>query len=785
MATEYYVSPEGDDDWSGTVPEPGEDDGPFRTIEAAQAAVRDAVAGGMEDDVVVSLRAGTYYRDEPLTFGPADSGRDGHEVVYRAYPGETPTVVGGRPVEGWEDVGADTYRAALDPDRTFASLFEDGERARVARFPDDEYLAAEGPVEDDPKRGFHYAAGDLPADLADAPDLQVHLWPGGPEGEWSWFTHTVDVDRIDPDERTVWLSAEANYEIGPGSRYYVQNDRSLLDAPGEFYVDDDASAVYYRPLGASIEGREIVAPTVDHLVEFRGASTTEPVRGIRIDGVELRVTDRPRELPVGGDYDPTGLVTLAHARDVTVANCHLHGGGLHGVFARADVQNLAVRGNWIHDLGHTGVQLSGDGRTRRTGVRKNRIANNHVHDTGRFVGEGSGIMLSDAANNEVAHNRVHHTSRYCISLKSTRPGVLLGKTHDGIEATPETVRELTHAESNVVEYNDVSHANLDSQDTGAIESWGGGPGNTIHNNRIHDTTIQFSFGFGLYLDDAADEYTVTRNVLHDLGATEEGRLRSAIYAKGVGNTFRDNVIADCDVDGGVFGSMKLGGEENRDMVVHHNVLANSGPELHLFRNWEDDRIAYHDHNLYYHPDGEYRFEGVPWWRLDDREGHPIDVETLADWREVFDGKFDGHSETADPQFVNPGAGDYRFDHGSPAHDLGIRGADVAAIGLTDEFRYVDPDDPLDAVFVTDGVSPGRAHHALSEGESVGLSVTCRTETGFRVDPDAVAFESDDPDVATVDDDGTVTARGEGVARVRATATRGDRSVAGPYTIVVE
>jgi len=782
MTHEFYVSPEGDDEWTGTRPDPDEDDGPFRTVEAAQAAVRETVADGLDEDVTVYLRDGTYHRTEPIRFTDADSGRDGYEVVYRNYPGETPSVVGGYPVTSWTEDEDGVYRTEVETDREFASLFENGQRARIARSPSEGYLAAEGPVGDEPTFEFYYEEGDLPA-VENPAELRIHMWPGGPEGEWSWFTHTVDVESVDEDSRTVRLSEEANYEIGPGSRYYFQNARELLDSPGEFYRD--GSTVYYLPRETPIDDQEIVAPDTESLVEFRGSSPTNRVRDVRLDGLELQCTDRPAELPARG-YDESGVVSLRHAEDVAIRNCHVRNGGMHGFLLEATTKSVEIVGNWIHDLGHTGVQVSGESRQRRPGVCGNRVVDNHVHDTGKFVGEGSGILLSDSPNNEIAHNRVHHTSRYCISLKSKRPGVLLGDTHDGIEATGETVRELTHATNNVVEYNDVSHANLDSQDTGAIESWGGGPGNVIHNNRIHDTTIQFSFGFGLYLDDAADGYTVTRNLFHDLGATEEGRLRSAIYAKGVGNTFRDNVVADCDVDGGVFGSMMLGGEENKDMVIHRNVIANSGPEIHLFRNWEDDRVAHQDHNLYYHPDDEYRIEGVPWWRLDDCDGHPIDVTTLEDWQKVFDGKFDQHSRTADPEFVNPDGNDYRFAHDSPAHDLDIRGVNVGAVGLTADFRYADPVDPLAEVFVTDGVNPGRAHHVLSEGETVSLSVTCRSESGFRIDDyDSVAFESDDTDVATVDDEGTVTARGDGVATVTATVTRDGTSVVAPYEIVIE
>ncbi|SFD62718.1 hypothetical protein SAMN05216378_0717 [Paenibacillus catalpae] len=89
---DFYVSKTGSDNWSGTRAEPSnkKNDGPFRTIGRAQEAVRAAIAEGMSADVVVAVREGTYETDETLYMTEADSGRDGHQVVYRNYPGEYP-----------------------------------------------------------------------------------------------------------------------------------------------------------------------------------------------------------------------------------------------------------------------------------------------------------------------------------------------------------------------------------------------------------------------------------------------------------------------------------------------------------------------------------------------------------------------------------------------------------------------------------------------------------------------------------------------------------------------
>ena len=64
----FYVSPRGNDQWSGKLADPGKDDGPFATVAHAREAVR-AFLKIQTKPVRVVLRAGTYYLDAPLEFG--------------------------------------------------------------------------------------------------------------------------------------------------------------------------------------------------------------------------------------------------------------------------------------------------------------------------------------------------------------------------------------------------------------------------------------------------------------------------------------------------------------------------------------------------------------------------------------------------------------------------------------------------------------------------------------------------------------------------------------------
>ena len=65
-ATEFYVSPEGNDK------NPGTKDLPFATIEKVRDAVREINTPELESDIIVYLRGGTYQISRTLVFDTRD-----------------------------------------------------------------------------------------------------------------------------------------------------------------------------------------------------------------------------------------------------------------------------------------------------------------------------------------------------------------------------------------------------------------------------------------------------------------------------------------------------------------------------------------------------------------------------------------------------------------------------------------------------------------------------------------------------------------------------------------
>ena len=73
---------------------------PYATLGEGRDAAR-SILPETTGQVQLILHAGTHILSSTLELGPADSGRPGSPVVWRAAEGARPVISGGRPVGGW------------------------------------------------------------------------------------------------------------------------------------------------------------------------------------------------------------------------------------------------------------------------------------------------------------------------------------------------------------------------------------------------------------------------------------------------------------------------------------------------------------------------------------------------------------------------------------------------------------------------------------------------------------------------------------------------------------
>ncbi len=479
-AVELHVNPAGSDDAAGTQ------EAPFATLPRAQAAVREA-APNMDADIVVSLAPGVYRLDATLELTEADSGRNGHRVIYRsaAGPGQA-RILGSVPLTGWREYRDGIWKLDLPEGMTFNTLYEDGRRAWKARFPNYEHhpemptargrylVSVDGmprPKRDaDPSEmkgpgWLIYPPEDEPPVLL-GPKTKILIFPGG---KYDWMRQIHRVMEIDREARRLTFAATTlRHGVGAGSRYFLEDDLALLDAPGEFFIDEAESTLYYMPIGdGHPDTLGIAAPVLNRLIQIQGESRDRCAENIVLDGLALEETD---------DSPPTGwwgtgygrrdgaLVWMSNANRVEIRNCRLRNGGRSGIMMVGHNTNNVVTGCWIGHMGVNGVTLSnrfsnaeGTAATEDR-CEGNRIHNCRIHDVGEIHCYAACVNVFNASHNEVCHCELYNSVRYAITVR--------GNT--GAEHGPLVPVNLPPAGGNRFHHLRVSGCGQDSGDMGAL-----------------------------------------------------------------------------------------------------------------------------------------------------------------------------------------------------------------------------------------------------------------------------------------------------------------------------
>lgn len=637
-----YVSPLGNDAWSGREPAAVRGDGPLATLPAALRAAREVHRQSPKDTVQILLRGGIHKLSEPLVLGPEDS-----SLTIGAYRKEVPMLSGGRVISGWSRVPGgmpDLYEASVtglaDSNAVVRSFFVAGERRQRARTPNEGFLRIVGPSSAEHPMKLRFHGEDLKPEWADSGETEVI-------GLLAWSDVRMYLRSVDTTLRVATLSGNpqpSNRETD--ARYFVENAPDGLDAPGEWQFDRARGVIRYRARAGEDPAKlETVAGGLNHLLEFRGdLAGKHLVHDVRLSGLTFSHTDWtiPRNgfADTQAAVDIRGDVRAEGAVDCLLEGCrfvHLAGYGLE---LGPGCQRWKVSRCEFADLGAGGIRIGTPGRTddpiRQT--HSHLIADNEIHDGGKVFHAGIGVLSFHSGTNRIAHNHIHHFKYTAVSLG----------WNWGYQDTP--------SRENVVEFNhlhDIGQGLL--SDMGAVYTLGPQPGTVIRNNLIHDISAFTYGGWGLYPDEGSTGILWENNVVY--------HCKSAGFHQHYGkeNIVRNNIFA--------FNRehqlMRTRDEDHTSFIFTNNIVYFDSGEL-LGSSWKNDRFIM-DRNVYFDARPEAEAEGLRFGKL-----------TQAEW--LAHGH-DTNSIAADPLFVDAKRFDFRLKPGSPALRLGFRPIDLKDVGV--------------------------------------------------------------------------------------------------------
>ncbi|MEA1950073.1 MAG: right-handed parallel beta-helix repeat-containing protein, partial [Planctomycetota bacterium] len=543
-ALTLFVSPAGNDSWSGKLaaPNPSGTDGPLATIEKARDRIRQikAAQGGLKKPLTVLIRSGVYPQTKAIVFTPDDSGTKACPITYQVYPGEHAVISGGRPITGWRpDDGAqsktrcngklwraDVSRAIDGERRRFNQLFVNGRRRTRARTPNKgDFFRTDGPIDKNNTRAFYFKEGDMKqwSNLRDVIAVVYH----------SWETSIHHIRSIDPETCLATFLETAPWPMGrweKQQRYYVENVFEGLDRPGEWYLNRKTATLYYYPLpGEKMDRIQAVAPLVTStLVSFKGdPANGKFVEHLNFRGLAFQHTDanlrRLRNPGQGEIYQPAAIMAVG-LRNSVLESCEVAHTAAHAIWMAAGCADNRIERCHLHDLGGGGVYIGGGwGVQDTTPVERITVDNSFIHDGSHIFHGAHGVWIGRSSYNKITHNEISNFD------------------YSGISCGWSWGFQPSSAHHNNLDHNHIHHlGNGDGlSDMGGIYTLGISPGTTERNNHIHHiySYAHVSHGSGVYPDEGSSQILIENNVVHHV------RTCPLFQHYGKDNTVRNNILA--------------------------------------------------------------------------------------------------------------------------------------------------------------------------------------------------------------------------------------------------
>lgn len=640
-----YVSPRGNDAWSGALAAPARDghDGPLATLAQALQRVRDRRREGpLAAPARIVLRGGLYPQPQPLELTAEDGGTAEAPLLIEAHGDEVPVVSGGRLISGWraEDLDGRTAWIADLPDVrsgtwTFTQLFVNGSRRprtrlprqglfRIAALPD---LTPETRYNQGQDR-FICQPGDVRdwRNLTDIEMVALNFWIDSRMRlkTFDSATNLVTLDRRSDKRLT------DDFALDTLGSYYLENVFEALQEPGQWYLDRPAGRLYYLPrAGERLEEMQAVAPALPQVMRLCG-SADKPVTHVRFRGVEFahnECAEAAERAAYGQSANAlSGAVQALYATGCVFESCAFTHTGTYGVEFGDGCMDCALRRCTLSDLGAGGAKLW-------HGSRRGEVSDCVIADGGQRFLCGVGILIGQSSANNILHNHIHHLYYSGISV-----GWTWGYGP-------------SNAFGNVIEYNhihDIGQGLL--SDMGGIYCLGVSTGTRIRFNRFHDIQSRGYGGWAIYTDEGSTDILIEKNLAY--------RTKSASFHQHYGrnNLVQNNILA-FSAEAQV---ARTRVEAHTSFVFRRNLVFFDKGRL-LSGNWSEVRCG---------------FEGNLYW---DRSGRALDFggRTLEQWQRLG---YDRGSVVADPLFVDPDHGDFRLRPGSPARAIGFEEFSLAEVG---------------------------------------------------------------------------------------------------------
>jgi hypothetical protein len=536
----YYVSVFGNDNWSGKIERPNNDDGPFRTINRAVIEIEKLKKNFFNGNVEIRFKEGEYYFSNGLKFIKNNSGDENFSITFTANGNEKVSFIGAKKIIGFtkvkdpsilnrfsKNVRNKIYECNLKDNDLFdygvikpqgfgrtklplqMELFFDQKPMLLAQYPDKEWLiitdvpqeegTPKNPGEEKVLRegipsGRHFGKFKFNSERTKLWKEISDIWMHG-YFTWDWADSYDKVKSFDYKNNVVIIDEPYNhYGYVKGQRFRFINVLEELDIPREYYIDRKKGVLYFYPPSNINEGDAYVSTLNDIMVSFDSCSNIS-FRNIKFQ------------------YSRTSAVKISNSKNINFSGCSFSNFG-NDVAIIEKGENCGFLSCDFYDNAAGAVFIDAGDRFTLTPAN-NYITNCKFHDFGRIYRTYAPAISLNGVGNTAKHNHIYDAPHMGIYF--------IGNDH-------------------LIEYNEIDHIAKETGDVGAIYTGRDytSRGTIVRYNYLHELHGPGLCGvMGVYLDDFSSGIYVYGNVFYKAG-------HALMVGGGRNNIIENNIFIDCD-----------------------------------------------------------------------------------------------------------------------------------------------------------------------------------------------------------------------------------------------
>ncbi len=535
FAVELFVGPEGNDTNSGTRAEP------FATLNKARDSIRALkVHGPLSGPVCVHLSSGTYPAQKTFSLSAIDSGTETGPVVYRADEKGAAVLYGGTKVSGFVPV-TDPLILARIPAEARGKIFQcDLRKAGITDFCP---LTERGYGVEPPACTLEVFFNESPLILARWPnegfvnggkiiqpgsakpnqpsvfeylDDRAARWTNA-EDVWlfgyfrhGWADRTLKIRNIDTVKKQIscgpYIFGDEVMHPVPWFnkgriKYYAFNLLEELDQPGEYYLNRKTGILYFYPPGDLAHATVEISLLSEPMIAMRGVSN------VRFEGITF-------------DLSRSDCMGIENCTNCLVAGCTVKRFAGSGIFISGG-RSDGILGCDLYSLGRSATDVVGGDRATLTPAR-HFVENCLMYEFGRLDHTYVPGIRMEGVGIRAAHNFFHDCPSSAIRF-------------DGNDM--------------LMEYNRADHVVLESEDQGAMETFGNPTfrGNVLRYNEFSfigpGAAMEGSAGrAAIRLDDAISGTLIYGNIFYHASQS----FGAVNINGGRDNIIDNNIFADCE-----------------------------------------------------------------------------------------------------------------------------------------------------------------------------------------------------------------------------------------------